>query len=120
MNRLLEERRELLQHRVMRRLREPIRFSDTLAASAERALEAVRSFNFKGIIAKRRNSAYEAGRRPGKWVKFKVHQGQELVIGEYTSRVVSDAVSTLEPASKLSGRTVNIENHPLRSIHIRP
>jgi DNA ligase D-like protein (predicted ligase) len=84
MNHPLEERRELLQRQVMRRLREPIRFSDTLAAPAERVLEGVRSFNLEGIIAKRRNSAYEAGRRPGTWVKFKVNQGQELVIGGYT------------------------------------
>jgi hypothetical protein len=40
MNRPLQEWRELLQHRVMRRLREPIRFSDILASPAERVHHA--------------------------------------------------------------------------------
>jgi bifunctional non-homologous end joining protein LigD len=44
----------------------------------------VRSLGLEGVIAKRRDSAYEAGRRPRTWVKFKVQQGQELVIGGYT------------------------------------
>ena len=37
----LQERRELLQTRVMRRLREPIRFSETLNAPLDRVLEGV-------------------------------------------------------------------------------
>src|SRR5439155_6290586 len=52
MDRPLEERRELLQQRVMRRLREPIRFSETLDAPAERVLEAVRLLGLEGVIAK--------------------------------------------------------------------
>jgi ATP-dependent DNA ligase len=86
MDQPLDERRDLLRDRVMRRLREPIRFSETLDAPADRVLEAVRSLQLEGIIAKRRDIAYEAGRRPGAWVKFKVDQGQELVIGGYTPR----------------------------------
>jgi DNA ligase D-like protein (predicted ligase) len=84
MDRPLEERRELLERRVMRRLREPIRFSETLNAPAERVPEAVRSLGLEGVIAKRRSSSYIAGRRPGTWVKFRVNQGQELVIAGYT------------------------------------
>ena len=84
MERPLDERRELLRSRVMRRLDEPIRFSETLAASADRVIEAVRSLGLEGIVAKRRTGVYEAGRRSGAWVKFKVNQGQELVIGGYT------------------------------------
>jgi bifunctional non-homologous end joining protein LigD len=84
MDRPLEERRELLQQRVMRRLCEPIRFSETLHAPAKRVLEAVGSLGLEGVIAKRRESAYEAGRRSGAWVKLRVNQGQELAIGGYT------------------------------------
>lgn len=83
-DRPLEERREMLRDRVMRRLEEPIRFSETLDAPADRVLEAVRSLQLEGVIAKRRDSIYETGRRPGAWVKFKINQGQELVIGGYT------------------------------------
>jgi bifunctional non-homologous end joining protein LigD len=85
MDRPLEERRELLQKRVMLRLREPIRFSETLDAPADRILEAVRSLGLEGVIAKHRRSTYAAGRMPGSWVKFRVNQGQEFVIGGYTS-----------------------------------
>jgi ATP-dependent DNA ligase len=77
----LQERRELLQTRAMRRLREPIRFSETLNAPLDRVLEAVRSLGLEGVIAKHRRSSYEPGRRPGTWVKFRINQGQELVIG---------------------------------------
>jgi len=80
----LQERRELLQTRVMRRLREPIRFSETLNAPLDRVLEAVRSLGLEGVIAKHRRSSYEPGRRPGTWVKFRINPGQELVIGGYT------------------------------------
>lgn len=83
-DRPLEERRELLRNRVMRRRAEPIRFSETLDAPAQRVTEAVRSLGLEGIVAKRRGGVYEAGRRSGAWVKFKVNQGQELVIGGYT------------------------------------
>jgi bifunctional non-homologous end joining protein LigD len=83
MDRPLEERRELLQKRVMSRLSEPIRFSESLHAPAHRVLEAVRGLHLEGIVAKHRRSLYEAGRRSGAWVKFRVNQGQELVIGGY-------------------------------------
>src|SRR5205814_9754080 len=38
----------------------------------------------EGIIAKRRNSFYESGRRSGAWAKFKWSNEQEFVIGGYT------------------------------------
>jgi DNA ligase D-like protein (predicted ligase) len=83
-HRSLDERRALLEHRVMQRLREPVRFSAALEAPAKRLIEAVRALGLEGLIAKRRRSLYEPGRRSGAWVKFKLTQGQELVIGGYT------------------------------------
>ena len=47
--------------------------ADLLAAVAERGLE--------GLIAKRRDSRYEPGRRSGAWRKLKVRRRQELVVG---------------------------------------
>src|SRR5262249_50419241 len=38
---------------------------------------------FEGIIAKRRDSLYEPGKRSGAWLKYRVHKGQEFVIGGY-------------------------------------
>ena len=85
-HRPLDERRALLEQRVMRRLREPVRFSAALEAPAKRLIEAVRALGLEGLIAKRRGSLYEPGRRSGAWLKFKLTQGQELVIGGYTPR----------------------------------
>jgi len=37
----------------------------------------------EGVIAKRRDSRYEPGRRSGVWVKMRINKGQELVIGGF-------------------------------------
>ncbi len=47
-------------------------------------LKAVRTYGFEGVVAKRRNSLYEPGKRSGAWRKVRVNQGQEFVIGGYT------------------------------------
>ena len=38
----------------------------------------------EGVVAKRRDSRYEPGQRPGAWLKMRVNRGQEFVIGGYT------------------------------------
>jgi hypothetical protein len=37
----------------------------------------------EGVIAKRKDSRYEAGKRSGSWAKYRLNRGQELVIGGY-------------------------------------
>lgn len=64
-------------------LPDPVRLSHTLEASAADLVRAAREQGLEGIVAKRVNSVYEPGARSGAWVKFKVNQGQELVIGGY-------------------------------------
>jgi bifunctional non-homologous end joining protein LigD len=44
-------------------------------------LEATRQRGLEGVIAKRLNSCYEAGRRSGAWLKIKHRLNQEFVIG---------------------------------------
>lgn len=46
-----------------------------------RLLEATALQGLEGIVAKRLDSPYEAGRRPGTWIKIKNTRRQELVIG---------------------------------------
>ena len=46
-------------------------------------LAAVRQQGLEGVIAKRKDSLYEPGKRTGSWVKCRVNRGQELVIGGY-------------------------------------
>jgi bifunctional non-homologous end joining protein LigD len=47
-------------------------------------VEPARKFQLEGLIAKKADSVYESGRRTGAWVKFKLSQEQEFVIGGYT------------------------------------
>jgi len=46
----------------------------------------------EGIIAKRKGSAYEPGRRSAAWVKYKINRSQEFVIGGYTPGNPFDAL----------------------------
>jgi len=60
-----------------------IRLSRDLPGSAAAIVAAVRAAGIEGVVAKRRNSAYRPGERSSDWVKFKLEQQQELVIGGY-------------------------------------
>ncbi len=82
-DRPLDQRRELLCAKVMPRLPEEVRFSETLQAPVAEVVAAVRKQCLEGVIAKRRDSLYEPGRRSGAWVKMRINKGQELVIGGY-------------------------------------
>jgi bifunctional non-homologous end joining protein LigD len=46
-------------------------------------LEAARRQGLEGIVAKRCNSPYRPGKRTGEWIKTRVWQRQEFVIGGY-------------------------------------
>src|SRR5713101_9580022 len=46
-------------------------------------LAAVRQQHLEGVIAKRKDSLYESGKRTGSWIKYRVNRGQEFVIGGY-------------------------------------
>jgi ATP-dependent DNA ligase len=48
-------------------------------------LGVAQQFALEGLIPKRLDSRYEAGRRSGAWIKVKLTQQQEFVIGGYTS-----------------------------------
>jgi DNA ligase D-like protein (predicted ligase) len=78
----LSERREsvksLLKFRSHR-----IRIAEQFEVTASDMLAAVRQQQLEGVIAKRRDSLYEAGKRTGAWVKWRANRGQELVIGGY-------------------------------------
>jgi ATP-dependent DNA ligase len=49
----------------------------------KRLIAAAGAHGLEGLIAKRRDGVYEPGQRSGAWLKYKVNQGQELVIGGY-------------------------------------
>jgi bifunctional non-homologous end joining protein LigD len=76
----LRARRELLP-RVTGR--SGILLSAELAGSAADVIAAVSRLGLEGVIAKRRDSRYDAGQRSGAWVKLKLDQQQEFVVGGY-------------------------------------
>jgi DNA ligase D-like protein (predicted ligase) len=78
----LSERRDLVKS--LLQFRSPrIRIAEQFEATANDMLAAVRQQQLEGVIAKRKDSPYEAGKRTGAWVKCRANRGQELVIGGY-------------------------------------
>jgi bifunctional non-homologous end joining protein LigD len=82
-SRPLIERRKLLA-KVLKKAPDNIRFSEELRGNRGELLRVARQFQLEGFIAKRPDSLYESGRRSGAWVKVKLTQQQEFVIGGYT------------------------------------
>ncbi|HUP39339.1 MAG TPA: non-homologous end-joining DNA ligase [Vicinamibacterales bacterium] len=76
----LEERRASLQT-VLRG--SGVEFSAELPGTPDDVVRAIASVGLEGVVAKRRDSKYEAGKRSGVWQKFKVQLRQEFVIGGY-------------------------------------
>lgn len=76
----LEERRHLLP-RVIKG--SGVLLSVELLGSAPDVIKAVGALSLEGVIAKRRDSRYEAGQRSGAWVKLKLDRQQEFVVGGF-------------------------------------
>ncbi len=77
----LVERRELLRSLKFQSPR--IQFLDFLETSAANMVAAAKQQGLEGVIAKRKDSLYQPGRRTGAWVKYRINRGQEFVIGGY-------------------------------------
>jgi bifunctional non-homologous end joining protein LigD len=54
---------------------------DQLPGDGAEALEYARDRRFEGVVAKKRDSTYQPGRRSASWVKDKIWNTQEVVIG---------------------------------------
>jgi len=83
LNRPLEERQMALEMLVGKKAG-VVRFSPVFEMQPDKLLAAVRRQRLEGIIAKESGSVYEPDRRPGTWLKCKVHGEQEFVIGGYS------------------------------------
>jgi len=88
----LESRREVLSEIFKDGKASPIALSETMQASPADLIRVAREFGFEGLIAKRKDSFYEPGKRSNAWVKYRVNQGQEFVIGGYTRGNPIDAL----------------------------
>lgn len=76
----LQARRELLTRLVDK---SGILESVELNGTAHQVIAAVSQLGLEGVIAKRRDSRYDAAQRPGLWVKLKLDQQEEFVVGGY-------------------------------------
>ena len=90
----LSKRRELLSNIIkpLSRNASAVALSESIDATPAELIGVVKEFGFEGVIAKRKNSCYESGKRSGAWLKYKVNQSQEFVIGGYTPGNPLDAV----------------------------
>ena len=77
----LEKRKELLQSVLENG--EIVRFSDHYPEKGRELFEVARQRGLEGILAKKRDSAYQE-ERTRDWLKIKITQRQECVIGGYT------------------------------------
>ena len=86
----LYERREMLTAVVKG---SQVLMSAELEGSATQVAKAVGDLGLEGVIAKRRDSKYEAAQRSGTWQKLKLDRQQEFVIGGFRPSVrVVDAL----------------------------
>jgi len=94
LNEPLTTRREVLTKvsRSLRRNASAIALSESIDATPAELIGVVREFGFEGVIAKRKNSCYESGKRSGAWLKYKVNNSQEFVVAGYTPGNPLDAV----------------------------
>ena len=77
----LEKRKELLKQII--KTNGLLRYSDHFRGEGERVYEAAKQKGLEGIVAKRRGSCY-LEKRTREWLKIKITQTQECVIGGYT------------------------------------
>lgn len=80
----LVERKARLEQ-VLKSAPDTIRDSAPLGNNAEKLLKHVAKLGLEGLIGKRTDSVYEAGKRSGAWIKLKLRREQEFVIGGYTN-----------------------------------
>jgi bifunctional non-homologous end joining protein LigD len=77
----LEQRKQLLQEIIKKG--DIVHFSDHYPEKGLDLFEAAKQRELEGIVAKKRNGAYEE-KRSRDWLKIKITQRQECVIGGYT------------------------------------
>ena len=83
-------RRVALEHRaeVLARVLLPgplVQRVETFAADGIAAFDAAKALGLEGVVAKRRDSTYEEGRRSQRWLKVKARRTDDFVIGGHHS-----------------------------------
>jgi bifunctional non-homologous end joining protein LigD len=81
----LEERKARLQSLLQDTTTGRIKFAEHVVGNGPAFFAEAERLGLEGIVSKRRNAPYSAGRRGG-WLKVKCPQRQPFVIGGYTDR----------------------------------
>ncbi|MCW2803537.1 MAG: ligase [Propionibacteriaceae bacterium] len=76
-----EERRELVTGLIPAAWGPQVQVPPSFESDFHAAMEASKLFDLEGVVAKRRGSSYQPGRRTGAWLKLKNHLMQEVVVG---------------------------------------
>jgi bifunctional non-homologous end joining protein LigD len=76
-----QERREILENLIPAEPGSRIQVPPIFEGDLRAALETADQLRLEGVVAKRRNSIYQPGRRTHTWLKIKLHHAQEVVIG---------------------------------------
>jgi bifunctional non-homologous end joining protein LigD len=76
-----QERREILENLIPPEPGSRIQVPPIFEGDLRAALETADQLRLEGVVAKRRNSIYQPGRRTHTWLKIKLHRAQEVVIG---------------------------------------
>jgi bifunctional non-homologous end joining protein LigD len=94
LNEPLSKRREVLSDlmKPLTRKATGVSLSESIDTTPAELIRVVKEFGFEGVIAKRKDSYYESGKRSGAWLKYKVNKSQEFVIGGYTPGNPLDAL----------------------------
>jgi bifunctional non-homologous end joining protein LigD len=79
----LAVRREILAENIIATTGDSVVLSETFEADPAHLIQAAAALGVEGIVAKRIGSLYESGKKTGSWVKYKIHQSQEFVVGGY-------------------------------------
>jgi bifunctional non-homologous end joining protein LigD len=85
---LINEAQHVRRAHLLQLLNPPVphvlRISDSLSGTPATLLKKARTQGWEGVIAKRKDAIYEPGRRSRSWLKLKIEQRQEFVVGGYT------------------------------------
>jgi bifunctional non-homologous end joining protein LigD len=57
--------------------------AEALPGKLETIAAKIEEFGFEGVIAKQRDSVYASGKAPGTWLKKKIKETEEFIIGGY-------------------------------------
>ncbi|HET9561461.1 MAG TPA: ATP-dependent DNA ligase [Propionibacteriaceae bacterium] len=79
--RTYQERRAILEDLVPPEPGSLFQVPPIFEGDLQAALQTSDQLQLEGVVAKRRNSIYQPGRRTHTWLKIKLHRAQEVVIG---------------------------------------